>query len=92
VKTKIEIKGARVHNLKNIDLTINHKELTVITGVSGSGKSTLGRCLLRLEAPSSGHVFFEGEDIMNYNKKQLFVRLSNAFILFVFNSVKKYKN
>jgi excinuclease ABC subunit A len=41
VKTKIEIKGARVHNLKNIDLTINHKELTVITGVSGSGKSSL---------------------------------------------------
>jgi excinuclease ABC subunit A len=41
VKTKIEIKGARVHNLKNIDLTINHEELTVITGVSGSGKSSL---------------------------------------------------
>jgi excinuclease ABC subunit A len=41
VKTKIEIKGARVHNLKNIDLTIKHKELTVITGVSGSGKSSL---------------------------------------------------
>ena len=41
MKTKIEIKGARVHNLKNIDLTINHKELTVITGVSGSGKSSL---------------------------------------------------
>lgn len=41
MKTKIEIKGARVHNLKNIDLTINHEELTVITGVSGSGKSSL---------------------------------------------------
>ena len=41
MKTKIEIKGARVHNLKNIDLSINHKELTVITGVSGSGKSSL---------------------------------------------------
>ena len=41
VKTKIEIKGARVHNLKNIDLSINHNQLTVITGVSGSGKSSL---------------------------------------------------
>ena len=37
----IEIKGARVHNLKNIDVTIPHGKLTVITGLSGSGKSSL---------------------------------------------------
>lgn len=35
------IKGARVHNLKNIDVTIPRNKLTVITGVSGSGKSSL---------------------------------------------------
>lgn len=33
--------GARVHNLKNIDVTIPHNKLTVITGLSGSGKSSL---------------------------------------------------
>lgn len=38
---EIEIKGARVHNLKNIDVTIPHNELVVITGLSGSGKSSL---------------------------------------------------
>jgi excinuclease ABC subunit A len=35
------VRGARVHNLKNIDLDIPHNAITVITGVSGSGKSSL---------------------------------------------------
>jgi excinuclease ABC subunit A len=35
------IRGARVHNLKNIDVDIPHNQLTVVTGVSGSGKSSL---------------------------------------------------
>ena len=38
---KIEVFGARVHNLKNIDVEIPHDSLTVITGLSGSGKSSL---------------------------------------------------
>lgn len=38
---KIEVYGARVHNLKNIDVTIPRDALTVITGLSGSGKSSL---------------------------------------------------
>lgn len=37
----IEILGARVHNLKNVDVRIPHNQLTVITGLSGSGKSSL---------------------------------------------------
>ncbi|MES2691479.1 MAG: excinuclease ABC subunit A, partial [Bacteroidota bacterium] len=37
----IEIKGARVHNLKNIDVQIKRNKVTVVTGVSGSGKSSL---------------------------------------------------
>ena len=37
----IIIKGARVNNLKNIDLTIPRDKLTVLTGLSGSGKSSL---------------------------------------------------
>lgn len=37
----IEIKGAREHNLKNIDISIPKDKLTVITGLSGSGKSSL---------------------------------------------------
>src|ERR1700736_6670774 len=37
----IVVRGARVHNLKNIDFDIQHNALTVVTGVSGSGKSSL---------------------------------------------------
>ena len=37
----IEVQGARVHNLKNIDVTIPREKLVVITGLSGSGKSSL---------------------------------------------------
>ena len=37
----IQIRGARVHNLKNVSLDIPHERLTVMTGVSGSGKSSL---------------------------------------------------
>ncbi len=38
---KIEIKGARIHNLKNIDISIPKNKMVLITGVSGSGKSSL---------------------------------------------------
>ena len=39
--SKISVFGARVHNLKNVDVTIPRNRLTVITGLSGSGKSSL---------------------------------------------------
>ncbi len=41
VEEFIHVRGARVHNLKNVSLSIPHNQLTVITGVSGSGKSSL---------------------------------------------------
>ncbi len=41
MEDSILIRGARVHNLKNVSLAIPHNQLTVVTGVSGSGKSSL---------------------------------------------------
>ena len=40
-QTHIIIKGAKVHNLQNIDVAIPRNQLVVVTGVSGSGKSSL---------------------------------------------------
>ena len=42
---RISVLGARVHNLKNIDVDIPRNKLSVITGMSGSGKSSLVRFL-----------------------------------------------
>ena len=41
MQDSIIIKGARVHNLKNIDVEIPRNTMTVVTGISGSGKSSL---------------------------------------------------
>ncbi len=45
----LEIRGARVHNLKGIDLRLPHNQLVVVTGVSGSGKSSLAFDLIFAE-------------------------------------------
>ncbi|MGB9843914.1 MAG: amino acid ABC transporter ATP-binding protein [Caldisericia bacterium] len=60
-----------VEVLKNINFDLNEKEVLVILGPSGAGKSTLIRCINRLEEPSSGEIFFNGEKIdkkTDYNK------------------------
>ena len=46
---KIEVRGARVHNLKNIDVDIPLGQIVGITGVSGSGKSSLALGVLYAE-------------------------------------------
>src|SRR5206468_105914 len=50
MRDTITIKGARLHNLKNISLTIPKNKLVVFTGLSGSGKSTLAFDTLHQEA------------------------------------------
>ena len=51
--------------LKGISETIHRVEVISLIGPSGSGKSTFLRCLNRLEEPSSGHIWFDGVDIMD---------------------------
>ena len=41
MQEEVKVYGARVHNLKNIDVSIPRNKLTVVTGLSGSGKSSL---------------------------------------------------
>ncbi|MDP4089772.1 MAG: excinuclease ABC subunit UvrA [Bacillota bacterium] len=59
----IKIKGARIHNLKNIDVQIPKNRLTVITGVSGSGKSSLAFDTL-YEEGKRRYLMFSGTQFM----------------------------
>jgi polar amino acid transport system ATP-binding protein len=49
--------------LKGIDFQVNSREVVCVIGPSGSGKSTLLRCINRLEEPTAGKIYIEGEDI-----------------------------
>jgi polar amino acid transport system ATP-binding protein len=61
----------KLYVLKNINLDLHKQEVLVIIGPSGAGKSTLIRCINRLEEPTSGDMYFNGEKIdknTDYNK------------------------
>lgn len=60
-----------VRAVDGVSLSIRRGETIGIVGESGCGKSTLGRSILRLIEPSSGKVFFEGEDITVYKKEKM---------------------
>ena len=55
----------KLNVLQGINETIEKGERVVVIGPSGSGKSTFLRCLNLLEEPTSGHIFFEGTDLMD---------------------------
>ncbi|MEN9774325.1 MAG: hypothetical protein RL322_1395 [Pseudomonadota bacterium] len=68
--------------LQEIDLEIGGDSLTAVIGPSGTGKSTLIRCINRLVEPSSGEIWFEGQDLAKLKGRAL--RQARARIGMVF--------
>ena len=80
----IEIKGLHKYFgenqvLKGIDQSVNEGEVLCIIGPSGSGKSTMLRCINRLEEPTDGEIFMDGELITEDNLDRIRTKMGMVF-------------
>lgn len=61
-----------LHAVDKVNLSIREGETVGIVGESGCGKSTLGKTVLRLEEPTGGEIWFDGEEITSIGKRKFF--------------------
>ncbi|MGB3683504.1 MAG: dipeptide ABC transporter ATP-binding protein [Rubrobacteraceae bacterium] len=71
-----------VKAVDGVDLQVRKGETLGLVGESGCGKSTLARCVLRLLDPTEGEVLFEGQNILDYGRRQMFDVRRNMQIIF----------
>lgn len=71
LKKYFKTPGGLLHAVDDINLSILEGQTLGVVGESGCGKSTLGRTMIRLINSTEGKVFFDGQDINTFDKKQL---------------------
>ena len=70
-RTEIQTETGLVTALRDVSFDVIPGETFVVMGLSGSGKSTLVRCLIGLIKATSGEIVVDGDDITNFNSKEL---------------------
>ena len=71
-----------LHAVKDVSLKVNKGDIFGIIGLSGAGKSSLIRLINRLEEPTSGKIFINGENILDLNKTELLERRKKIGMIF----------
>ena len=71
--------------LKGINMSIRVQDVVCLLGPSGAGKSTLLRCINRLEEPTSGHIYIDGEEITGHGVDLNYMRSEIGMVFQHFN-------
>ena len=71
LKKYFPVPNGMLHAVDDISFSIDAGKTLGVVGESGCGKSTMGRAILRLHEPTSGHVYFQGEDVLTFDKAKM---------------------
>lgn len=70
LKKYFQTPGGLLHAVDDVNFTINEGDTLGVVGESGCGKSTLGRTVLKLIEPTSGKIYYRGQDITNISERE----------------------
>lgn len=87
VSFDVEDEKGKKEIIKDISLTVDEKKFVVITGPNGGGKSTLAKLIAGIEKPTSGKIYFNGEDITD----KTITERANMGISFAFQQPVRFK-